>query len=343
MLLWTSGVALGYMLYALLVNVRLLDVLKSGIGFEAFFVSLIFFPILLRVVTVNSRLHFWLPQTIIIGFFILEYLQLVSLKEMGLVSWRLSAEQLISTKEFIDDRPSGIFGEPSWFGLSLAVFLRLTIVQKRHVGAWALIAGCVIALSGSSLGIVAWALVVLPLIISKFAIDGRVTRTEAERRRALFAVALLIFAMAAAVLIGLIYYSSKDVDLLILQKIGDPFAYASGVNRYVAPIYFVGEALASNPIVGLGMHYIPDYLTGRTGAAVLPFNVLIELGISGLIFYAAVLFAQIRYYKTPVYDLFLCALLLGGLGLQYTAFQGALLATVIVARALESVPAARDS
>lgn len=339
LMFWSVAAGAAFVLYALLLDVRLVDAFKSGIGFEAFFVSLIYFPILLRRLTASSNLHLWLPQTVIVCFFLLELAQLLSLKELGLVSWRLSAEQLISTKVFIDDRPSGIFGEPSWFGLSLAALFRLTLIRKSYRKTSAALVGVVILLSGSSLGLIAWACTLGPVISAAFAVG----HGERQRRYALFTAMALVFFMSIAVVAAVFYFSNSDAGLLVLQKIGDPFGYASGVSRYVAPVYFVGETLNASPILGMGMHYMPDYLTGRTGAAVLPLNVIIELGIAGLAFYGIIIAVQVLHYKTQFSDLLLCAILLGGLGLQYTAFQGALLAIPIAARSLERIYSRRGN
>lgn len=111
----------------------------------------------------------------------------------------------------------------------------------------------------------------------------------------------------------------------------------------MAPVYFLGETLSESPLLGMGMHYIPEFLIGRTGAAVLPFNVLIELGIVGLLFYLVIGLAQVRYYKPPLFDLILCVVLIAGLGLQYTAFQGALISIPIVASYLERMLAAQGT
>ncbi|WP_135170484.1 hypothetical protein [Bradyrhizobium frederickii] len=341
LMFWSAAAGMAFVLYALLVDVQFGAALKSGVGFVAFFVSLIYFPVLLRRMTPHTSLHFWLPQVLVVLFFILEFSQILSLKELGVVSWRLSAEQQMSTKLFFDNRPSGMFGEPSWLGLSLAALFRLSIVKRQFVVPSALIVGAVIFLSGSSLGLIAWACTLVPAFKAVSAVRDSEIRSGGTRNHSEFVGPILAVVASSVLLTAVLYYAGSDMSLAILEKISDPLGNASGVSRYMAPVYFLGETLSDSPLFGMGMHYIPDFLIGRTGAAVLPFNVLIELGMVGLLFYFLVGFAQVRYYKPSVFDLMLCLVILGGLGLQYTAFQGALVSLPIVASYLERVQASQ--
>ena len=80
------------------------------------------------------------------------------------------------------------------------------------------------------------------------------------------------------------------------------------------------------------MSYITERLMGQSGFAVLPFVVFIEMGLLGVIVYAAFFVSVIRYYGSSMLDIAAAIVCLMSLGLPYSPFQALMLAFFLFRR-----------
>jgi len=301
-------------------DLPLIEVMKAGIGMGLFFTALVCAPGQIAVLRATKAPILETIALVSSLAFFLEFFHILSMKDLGLVGWFETA----AFKARFDLRPSGLYSEPSWLALSLSA-LNFAMIDRRHkwtpVALITSIVSCV--LCGSSIGLLLNGLLVSWILFTR-PLPGLPKDRAILARFALVCLAICVaFALA-----GVMAPAQFD-------KIIHPTRYGSGVARFVAPLYYLSQAVGERPIFGLGLSYMTERLFGLTGMAILPLNVTIETGILGLLLYSLYL-TKITVQSHPrLLGLLAAFICLISLGMQYSPYQAMLLALFVSFQDLE--------
>lgn len=299
-------------------DLPLAEIGKGAIGMFLFFATLIAAPpALIWCFTRKSKVLVFGGLTVALAF-IFEWLGLLSLKSIGIVSW-FQTNYYLAT---FDDRPSGLYSEPSWHALAAGALTWALLKQGSRASiAVALLLVVTILLSGSSTGISICALVCLQVL-------WMLIQKPRDRRIRVMLAATLVMVTVVVVVTLVLWFS----DLPAVQKLLNPLAYGSGEARFSQPWPIIRYTWAEYPLFGAGLSFITERLLGLSGFAVLPMNVFVEMGIAGVCLYGAFLFTTIIRYRSSLLDILAAVLCLISLGLPYSPFQAVMLALFLTRR-----------
>lgn len=294
----------------------LVEIMKSSIGMFLFFITLHYGAHALLYMR-WSRAAVLLVSVCIQSSFIAEYLGILSLKELGVVSWFETA----SYQAQFDARASGLFSEPSWFALSGAAIL-FYLRSGHNLFTWVILSSqfVMVLMSGSAIGL-------LYVIISmSFAVTFVIRRLAYSRHYGILMIALgLIILLFINVPID-----GPGLDNQSLQKLVNPLEWGSGISRFLDPLPYVRHVWMDAPFTGYGLSYLSERLMGATGLAILPLNVFMEIGFLGVAYYIMTLMLLFYRYRSDAPSIVSCVACMFSLGLPYSPFQAILLALFIV-------------
>lgn len=290
------------------------EISKGAFGAALFFMTLVLAPDAVLYQSSRGNRAILFLSAIVIVAFLAEFFGIFSLKSVGIVSWFKAG----SYRTQVDLRPSGLFSEPSWHALAasgLAYYLAKSNLKLHKFVAVLL---CITSiLSGSSSG-----LALAGPIFYRLAGGG-----ERGLKPKIALAAMILFGLI--IIIWLPAYGNLQMGAQF-EKILDPTAYGSGRSRFSAPMRYIDYVFNHSPLFGMGLSYITEKLIGRTGAAVLFFNVFIQMGFVGLFVYIAFIGNVARKYKSNAVDIFSAFMLLCLLGLEGSPFQAILLVLFLV-------------
>lgn len=286
------------------------EIMKAGIGMGLFLTALVALPAQVDVLRMGRKPVVEVMILIICAAFLLEYTGVISMKEIGLVGWFETS----SYRARFDLRPSGLYSEPSWLALSLTA-LNCVVIERRgklKIFALSLSLACIV-MSGSSIGLVLSALLLSWLVFSRPLPNIRAEWAFWVR------IGLVCLSVAAATALVTI------IDPRQIDKILHPTQHGSGFARFVAPLYYLAQSLREHPITGFGLSYMTERLIGLTGMAVLPINVLMELGLVGVAIYSVFIGRTIAISRSNILGISSVFICLMSLGLQYSPYQAILI------------------
>lgn len=291
---------------------------KGAIGMFLFFATLIAAPpALIRCYTSKSKELVFGGLAVAFAF-IFEWMGLLSLKALGVVSW-FETSRYVAT---FDDRPSGLYSEPSWHALAAGALAWALLRQGTRTSiAVAFLLVVTIILSESSTGVSICALVCMQ------ALWMTIQKPRDHRLRVIFAAAVVVVTIIAV--LALVAGLSEQTAV---QKLLNPLEYGSGEARFSQPWPIIRNVWAEYPLFGAGLSFITERLLGLSGFAIVPINVFIEMGVAGICLYTAFLSTIIIWYRSSLLDIAAALLCLMSLGLPYSPFQALMLALFLTRR-----------
>lgn len=273
----------------------LAEIMKSAAGSFVFFLTIIFLPRpldLLYDAARRSALPFLFPFIIYFGAFLLDAV-------IG-----LNRQAVVYGSPF---RPHGIAGEPSWLAVSLTA-LACLIYSYRSSIKFVTAAALLVIGTGSSSGLLL----------------GVILLAKPMERNDLFNLSNILIpaGVGLVALVALLVSGSlQDLFLPLLDKLANPFAYASGVNRLLRPLPYVIQVLNEAPFFGMGFNYFEERILNNAAGASLFLAVFWELGLVGVGFYLYMLIRLGVSQSPPLTSLALAATCLVTVGLPYSTMQ----------------------
>ena len=301
-------------------SVSQIEILKSALGTFAFLSTLIILPTLLIKETKNSILILKIILFIHLVAFFLEYFGWFNAKDAGIAIYGFAQGD---SRTIIQSRVSGLTVEPSWYSLTVSL-ISYYLLKQKALSRWLfLVIISSLILSDSAIGIFSIFLLFAAYIWS----IAKSQYFNNYRFHPFLELGTIIVFLSIVIWVEIFFsFINNIISEELFFKIFFPFQNASGYIRFISPVSYIYDLFKQFPVTGFGFDYLNSVgCKENVGTSILPFNIILELGLLGLAVYTSTVWFVLKKNKPQIIDFIWMIFVLISIGMPYNPYNAFLI------------------